>query len=78
MLQVTVIKIYVYAEDGVPGKAIKNMGPKRAAPPIPEEMAHVETRIQVGSINQYLVKSKSDSNADMAVLSDESSIEPRA
>jgi hypothetical protein len=65
-------------ERGVPGKTIKNIGPKSAAPPIPDEIAHVETRIQVGSINQYFVRSRSDSKADTAVLSDDRSIEPSA
>ena len=39
------------------GKIIKKIGPKRAAPPIPEEIEHIATQTQVGNINQYLLKS---------------------
>ena len=37
------------------GKTIRKIGPNNAAPPIPEDMEHIATQIQVGNINQYLL-----------------------
>lgn len=39
------------------GNTMRKIGPKRAAPPIPEDIEQIATHTQVGNINQYLLKS---------------------
>ena len=39
------------------GNMMRNIGPNKAAPPIPDEIEQVATHTHVGNMNQYLLKS---------------------
>lgn len=46
---------------------MRNIGPNKAAPPIPDEIEQVATHTQVGNMNQYLLKSIKESISEKLV-----------
>jgi hypothetical protein len=49
------------------GNTIRNIGPNKAAPPIPEEIEHIATQTHVGNINQYFEKSINEITSENVV-----------